>query len=152
MTTQARYIIPSLGNIWEKFGDLAWPMMRIFYGLFYIPHGFQKLFGWWGGDIARTAKTIEGIGFTPGIAWAYYIAILEVFGGILLVLGLWTRPVALLFAGFMFVGAFAVHMNIGYFWTARGMEMPLLLLLLALPLVLRGAGDYSLDKKIGREF
>lgn len=151
MTTQARYIIPGLGAIWEKFGDLAWPLTRIIYGLFFIPHGCQKLFGWWGGDIARTAKTIEEIGFTPGIAWAYYIGTLELLGGILLVLGLWTRPVALLFAGFMFVAAFVAHMKIGYFWTGRGMEMPLLLLLLALIIILRGSGDYSLDKKIGRE-
>lgn len=152
MTTQSRYIIPSLGRIWEKFDDLAWPMFRIVYGLFYIPHGCQKLFGWFGGNIAGTAKAIESIGLTPGIAWAYYIGTLEVLGGILLVLGLLTRPVALLIAGFMLVAAFIFHINIGYFWTARGMEMPLLLLLLAVPIMLRGAGDYSLDKKLGREF
>lgn len=152
MTTQSRYIVPSLGGIWDKSADLAWPLLRIVYGLFYIPHGCQKLFGWWGGNIANTAKTMEAIGWTPGMFWAYYVGTLELAGGILLVLGLLTRPVALLFAGFMFVAAFVAHINIAYFWTARGMEMPLLLFLIAVAIVLRGAGEYSLDKKIGREF
>jgi hypothetical protein len=43
-----------------------------------------------------------------------------------------TRPVAALFAGFMFVAAFHVHMPNGLFWTSRGMEVPLCLMLICL--------------------
>ncbi len=73
------------------------------------------------------------------------------FGGICLILGLLTRPVAALFAGFMFVAAFHVHMQIGWFWTNRGMEVPFYLLLICLAILIRGGGPLSLDSRLGRE-
>src|SRR5579859_4366075 len=76
---------------------------------------------------------------------------LESFGGVLLVLGLWTRPVAALFCGFMFVAALQFNTQ-AWWWTQSGREMPLLLLGIALVILLRGGGPYSLDRKIGREF
>ena len=72
-------------------------------------------------------------------------------GGICLILGLLTRPVAALFAGFMFVAAFHVHMPIGWFWNARGMELPLYLLLICLAILIHGGGTLSLDRRLGRE-
>lgn len=152
MSTQTRQQFPSLGQFNERFGDAGWPVFRIFYGLFYIPHGCQKLFGWFDGNLNTVAKAIESIGLGPGIPWAYFLGGLEVFGGLLLVLGLGTRLVALLFAGFMFVGTFFFHTQFGYFWIKGGMEMPLLLLMLALALVLRGGGEFSLDRKLRRKF
>lgn len=147
----SQYMVPALGALYERYQRLAWPIFRVTFGAFFIPHGFQKLFGWWGGNIANTAKTMAANSLEPGLFWAYYIGVLEVVGGILLVLGLLTRPVAALFFGFLAVGAFHVHMKIAYFWTARGMEMPLLLMLLALVFMIRGGGEYSLDRRIGRE-
>lgn len=151
MSKQTRYIFPSLGKFYERFGDAGWPVFRICYGLFYIPHGCQKLFGWFDGNIASVANAIESIGLAPGISWAYFIGVLEVVGGILLVLGLGTRLVAVLFAGFMFVGTFFFHTLFGYFWVRGGMEVPLLLTMLAIALMLRGGGEFSLDRKLGRE-
>src|SRR6266487_3702712 len=75
----------------------------------------------------------------------------EMVGGVLMVIGFLTRPVAALFFGFMAVAAFHVHWKIGYFWTGRGLEMPLLLLILALVILIRGGGKYSVDRRIGRE-
>jgi putative oxidoreductase len=72
-------------------------------------------------------------------------------GGICLILGLLTRPVAALFAGFMLVAAFHVHAPIGWFWTKRGMEVPLYLLLISLAILIRGGGPLSLDNRLGRE-
>jgi len=111
----------------------------------------QKLLGFWGGDIARTAEGFAKQGLTPSLFWAYYIGCLEFFGGICLVLGLLTRPVAALFAGFMLVAAFHVHMQIGWFWTNRGMEVPFYLLLICLAILIRGGGPLSLDSRLGRE-
>ena len=71
--------------------------------------------------------------------------------GSFLLSGMVTRPVAALFAGFMFVAAFHVHMPIGWFWTNRGMEVPLYLLLMCLAILIRGGGPLSLDHRLGRE-
>jgi uncharacterized membrane protein YphA (DoxX/SURF4 family) len=61
------------------------------------------------------------------------------------------RPVAALFAGFMFVAALHVRMPIGQFWTNRGMEVPVYLLLISLAILIRGGGPLSLDTRLGRE-
>ena len=111
----------------------------------------QKLFGFWGGDIVKSAEGFAKQGLEPSLLWAYYIGCLEFFGGICLILGLLTRPVAALFAGFMFVAALHVHMPIGWFWTNRGMEVPLYLLLMCLAILIRGGGPLSLDRRLGRE-
>ena len=99
----------------------------------------------------KTAAGFAKLGLNPSLFWAYYIGCLEFFGGICLILGLLTRPVATLFAGFMFVAAFHVHMPRGWFWSAGGMEVPLYLLLISLAIVIRGGGPLSLDSCLGRE-
>ena len=147
----ARYVFPALGGLWEKCDKYVWALLRIGYGLWYVPHGAQKLFGLFGGNIAGVAKGMDAAGISPGMFWAYYIGTLEFVGGILMVIGFLTRPVAALFIGFMAVAAFHVHWKIGYFWTGRGLEMPLLLLILALVILIRGGGEYSVDRRVGRE-
>lgn len=146
-----RYYIPGLGPLYERLDDWAWVLLRVLYGAFYIPHGTQKLTGW-DYNIEGLGKAIEAkLGWSHGLAWAYYIGCLELFGGILLVLGLLTRPVAALFCGFMFFAALDVNTQ-SWWWTKGGKEMPLLLLGIALVILVRGGGPFSLDRKIGREF
>ena len=146
-----RYVVPALGTVYSAIEPYSWALVRAATGFFFLPHGMQKLFGFWGGDIARTAEGFAKQGLHPSLFWAYYIGCLEFFGGICLILGLLTRPVAALFAGFMFVAAFHVNIKAGYFWTSRGMEMPLLLLVLCVLVLIRGGGEYSVDRRIGRE-
>jgi putative oxidoreductase len=148
---RGRYVVPALGSLYTALEAYSWLLVRAATGLFFIPHGMQKLFGFWGGDIVKTAEGFAKQGLNPSMFWAYYISCLEVFGGLCLVLGLLTRPVAALFAGFMFVAAFHVHMPIGWFWNARGMELPLYLLLICLAILIRGGGPLSLDRRLGRE-
>jgi putative oxidoreductase len=155
MATQTQYIIPGLGRIWDKLGGYAWAFLRICMGLWYIPHGMQKLFGAFGGNIKGVAGAMAKVwGIDPGTALglAYFLGCLEFFGGILLVVGLLTRPVAALFVGFMYVAAFHFNIVRGWWWTVGGTEMPLLLLAVALVILVRGGGEYSLDRKFGREF
>jgi putative oxidoreductase len=152
-TTQqaSRYVFPALGALYERCQRFAYPILRVAYGLWFVPHGCQKLFGWFGGNIAGTAKGMAGAGIEPAMFWAYYIGTLELVGGLLLAVGFLTRPIAALFFGFMFVAAFHVNIQAGYFWTSRGMEMPLLLLVLSVVILIRGGGDFSVDRRIGRE-
>jgi putative oxidoreductase len=146
-----RYVVPALGTVYAALEAYSWPLVRAATGLFFLPHGMQKLFGFWGGDIARTAEGFAKQGLNPPLFWAYYIGCLEFFGGLCLILGLLTRPVAALFAVVMFVAAFHVHMPIGWFWTGRGMEVPLYLLLVCLAIVIRGGGALSLESRFSRE-
>ena len=54
--------------------------------------------------------------------------------------------------GFMAVAAFYVHWGNGFFWNKGGYEYPLMWGILALMILIRGAGAYSVDRKLGREF
>ena len=99
------YVVPALGNLYTALEAYSWPLARAVTGLFFLPHGMQKLFGFWGGDIVKSAEGFAKQGLEPSLFWAYYIGCLEFLGGICLILGLLTRPVAALFAGFMFVAA-----------------------------------------------
>ena len=146
-----RYLVPALGTVYSDIEVYSWPLVRAATGLFFLPRGRQKLFGFWGGDITRTAEGFAKQGLNPSLFWAYYIGCLEFFGGILLIIGLFTRPVAALFAGFMFVAAFHVHMGLGWFWPNRGMEVPFYLLLICLAILIRGGGPLSLESRLDRE-
>jgi putative oxidoreductase len=146
-----RYVVPAFGNIYAALEPYSWPLVRAATGVFFLPHGMQKLFGFWGGDIARTAEGFARQGLHPALFWAYYIGCLEFFGGIFLIIGLLTRPIAALFSGFMFVAAFHVTTHRGWFWTGGGMEVPIYLMLICLAILIRGGGPLSIDGRIGRE-
>ena len=150
-TGRPRYLLPGLAGIYRSLKTYSWPLVRVTTGLLFVPHGMQKLFGLWGGNIANTAEGFAKQGLEPALALAYYIGGLEFLGGILLAIGFLTRPVALLFAGFMAVAAFHVHIKIGWFWNQRGMEMPLLLMLLCVAILIRGGGPFSVDRALNRE-
>jgi putative oxidoreductase len=134
----------------DKLAPLAWPMVRIVTGLLLIPHGAQKLFGWFGGyGLQATGQFFESsLGMSPGVLMAGLAGAVEFFGGIALVLGLLTRPAALAIAVLMAV-ALTVHIPNGFFWNNGGYEYPLMWGVLALAIALRGGGEFSLDRKLG---
>ena len=72
-----RYLVPALGGIYSALKTYSWPLVCIATGLFFVPHGLQKLFGMWGGDIVRTAEGMARQGLEPAMFWAYDIAVLE---------------------------------------------------------------------------
>jgi putative oxidoreductase len=141
---------PSLVPALDRLAPFSWPMVRIVTGLLLIPHGAQKLFGWFGGHgLSSTAQFFESaLGMSPGWLWAGLAGSVEVFGGLALVLGLFTRPAALAVAVLMAV-ALSVHVPAGFFWSDGGIEYPLMWLVLALAIVLRGGGPWSLDARLG---
>ncbi|HET8728487.1 MAG TPA: DoxX family protein [Alphaproteobacteria bacterium] len=153
MSTQsitAQPVIPALGGVYAALAPLAEALPRVAAGLLLVPHGAQKLFGWFGGHgLAGTAQFLGGMGFEPGLAFALLVGGLEFFGGLMLAFGLLTRPIAAAVAVFMAV-ALTVHAPV-YFWNNGGIEMPLLWGLVALAYAIRGGGRYSLDALIGRE-
>lgn len=150
-TGDTRLVIPALGSVYRALDPYMDALVRVFTGLMLIPHGMQKLFGaFGGGGISGTAEFLESVGYTPGLFWAWVLAVLETFGGLALVLGLFTRPVALLVFIFM-ANAVAFHMPNGFFWNRGGYEYPLFWAAMALFCMVRGGGRWSLDAKLGRE-
>lgn len=134
----------------ERLAPLGYPLIRIAAGLMLVPHGAQKLFGWFGGyGLSGTAQYFGGtLGLEPGLLFALAAGVIEFFGGLALALGLLTRPVALVIAGFLAV-ATTFHIGNGFFWTAGGFEYPLLWTVTAVAIVLRGGDRFSLDSALG---
>jgi putative oxidoreductase len=150
-SSQRLYVL-SLGPIYERFSSCVETALRIGLGAILIPHGLQKLFGWLGGaGLAKFAVIFANIGYKPGLFWVVVVGVTEALGGLLLILGLFTRPAALAVVIFM-LNAIWVTSAKGFFWSAGGFEYSLLILLVALYFLVRGGGACSLDRKLGREF
>ncbi|HSA57633.1 MAG TPA: DoxX family protein [Gemmatimonadaceae bacterium] len=122
-------------------------LCRVFCGIVFIVHGTPKIM-----NLQDTSEWFTGIGF-PG--WvAIPVAILEFFGGILLVVGFLTRILSGLFIIEMIVAAIKVHFPYGFEVfhlgdpMARGYEYNVALILLLLVVVLLGAGPVSIDGAI----
>lgn len=137
----------------EKASPPAYPLIRVTTGLLLMPHGAQKLFGWFGGyGLSGTGAFFgDTLGMQPGVLFALLAGLVEFFGGLALVLGLLTRPAAAAVAVLLAV-ALSVHWANGFFWTNGGIKYPLMWLLLAIALMLRGGGEYSLDRRFGLRF
>ncbi|MGE6480288.1 DoxX family protein [Psychrobacter namhaensis] len=137
-----------------KAGSAAF-ILRVPIGLILAAHGAQKLFGWFGGNgLAGTAQWLSSMGIEPGYLMALLAGGAEFFGGLALVIGLLTRPAALV-AGFtMLVAIFSVHIGNGLFAADGGYEYALILFVALIALAVQGGGYLSVDKalseKLGR--
>jgi len=149
---QPRYYIPALGRIYERSESLAYPLIRFVTGFFLVPHGAQKLFGIFGGSATATAGFFTQIGLQPALPLAYLVGAVEVFGGLCIALGFLTRPAAVAAAIMLAVAAFYVHFANGFFWNKSGFEYPLMWTVLCIAVAIRGGGNLSIDRAIGREF
>ncbi|SNT71281.1 DoxX family protein [Psychrobacter sp. LV10R520-6] len=130
-------------------------ILRVPVGLILAAHGGQKLFGWFGGNgLAGTAQWMSSMGMEPGLLMAILAGGAEFFGGLSLVLGLLTRPAALVAAFTMLVAIFSVHIGNGLFAADGGYEYALILMVALLALAVQGGGYLSMDKalseKLGR--
>jgi putative oxidoreductase len=109
-------------------------LLRVVTGLMFWQHGAQKLFGWLGG------QQVTDLTSQFGLAGA-----LEFFGGILIILGLLTRPVAFILAGEMAFAYFMAHAPQGLWPVENRGEVAVLFCFLFLFFAAHGAGRYSLD-------
>lgn len=121
--------------------DFALLALRVSTGLTIAAHGYQKVFSI-GTD--KMASGFASMGIPAASLTAPFVSYLELVGGLLIAVGLLTRPVALLLLCDMFVATTFVHLKNGFF-SPSGVELPLLLMVNFLALTLMGAGSYSLD-------
>lgn len=133
----------------NSFSALA---LRLPLGIIFTAHGAQKLFGWFGGyGLEGTGQWMASIGLEPGVLLAALSGSAEFFGGLFLILGLLTRPSALVLAVTMVVAIFSVHINNGLFMSNNGYEFGLALLAGAVSLLISGGGRASADSLIANK-
>jgi putative oxidoreductase len=126
----------------HRFEEVTLALLRVVAGLMFMQHGVQKLFGWLKKPDAPPG-TVE-LFSQMGVA-----GVLEVFGGMLIVLGLFTRPVAFILAGQMAVAYFQAHAPSSPFPILNGGEPAVLFCFIFLYFSARGGGRYSVDHAIG---
>jgi putative oxidoreductase len=108
-------------------------VLRIMTGLLFVEHGTQKLFAFPGpGPALTTLLVIQ--------------ALLELVGGILIVIGFLTRPVAFILAGDMAVAYFYAHAPKGFFPSLNGGKLAILYCFVFLYLFVAGGGVWSVDE------
>src|SRR5687768_16447058 len=117
-------------------------LLRAVTGALFMQHGVQKLFGL----LLSPDRTWNGA--PEAFSQMWFAGVLEVFGGALIVAGLFTRPVAFLLAVEMAVAYFQAHAARGFWPILNGGESAALFCFIFLYLFAAGAGPYSLDNVI----
>lgn len=116
-------------------------ILRIITGLLFLAHGTAKLIQW---PFVEMFKDGVPIASLMGIG-----GLLEIVGGILIVIGLFTRPVAFVLSGMMAVAYFMFHAPAGFHPILNGGELAIMYCFVFLYLAAAGAGPWSLDAKRG---
>jgi putative oxidoreductase len=117
-------------------------ILRIVTGALFMEHGLQKLFG------LLLDPSQPWHGPPPALSQFWVAGVLETFGGLLIVLGLFTRPVAFVLAGEMAVAYFTAHAPRSFWPVINGGEHTVLYCFIYLYLFAAGAGPISLDAGI----
>jgi putative oxidoreductase len=137
-------IIPSL--VWYRpFETFAYAFIRFCTGAFLLTHGVDRLF--YSGSIAELGTLRD---YLP----TSVVGAFEIVGGLMIALGLLTRPIALLFALEWLAIAMAVPVKPGTSWLmlSASLHYPAMVAAMCFAFVLRGGGHYSLDRLLGKEF
>lgn len=139
-----RLIIPALGGLYASLGNLSETVLRVFSGIALITHGWPKI-----QDPLARIELVESLGFYPGVFWSAMLSGTEFFGGILIAIGLLTRPAA--------VGALVVLLVAAWFhWVTQGegysgAEKALLWAAIMLFFAIRGGNRHSVDALLRKE-
>ena len=151
MTTFMKYLFQTN----DKF---SYWVPRVILGCVMLPHGAQKLFGWFGGF--GFTNTMIYFTQTAGLPWiiAFLIVMGESLGSLGLILGFFTRLSALGLICIMVGAIITVHIPNGFFmnWFGKqageGFEYHLLVIGMSIPLLINGGGKYSVDVLINKNF
>ncbi len=122
----------------DKYQEHTYAMMRIMAGFLFLWHGTQKFFNF---PIEFPYGPLNPVMGTAGA--------IESIGGLLIMIGLFTRPVAFVCSGAMAVAYWMAHGTNNFFPIANGGELATLYSFVFLAIAARGAGIWSVDKKLG---
>ncbi|MFA0084041.1 DoxX family protein [Vibrio breoganii] len=126
-------------------------VLRVPIGLIFMAHGAQKLFAMFGGyGLEGTGEWMASIGLAPGYLMALVAGSAEFFGGLFIIIGLLTRPTALVLAFTMIVAIVTVHLENGLFMSNNGYEFGLALAVISFALMFQGGGRLAIDNLIAK--
>ncbi len=124
----------------ERWAPFAIGVLRIVTALLYIEHGTAKLLGF----------PVTSMAYPEMWSLMWVAGVFELVGGFLLLIGLWTRWVALLLAGQMAVAYWYIHAPQGLYPILNQGEGAILYCFIFLLFFVVGAGEWSVDKIIAR--
>jgi putative oxidoreductase len=124
----------ALSNVWAPRLLAA---LRVISALLFLEHGLVKVLGFPFGAAPGPQALLSFFGIA---------GLIETAGGILLLIGLFTRPVAFLLAGEMAVGYFMVHAPQGFYPAVNGGDAAILFCFVFLYLSAAGPGAWSIDR------
>ncbi|TVP49503.1 MAG: DoxX family protein [Gemmatimonadales bacterium] len=130
--------VPTSIPTFSRLEPLALNVLRFVTGFLFFQHGAAKLYGWFGGSVVAF----------PDLR--FFAGGIEFFGGLLIMIGLFTRPVAFLCAGLMAFAYFIAHAPQGFWPYANSGSLAALYCFVFLYLVLRGGGALSVDGVLAR--
>jgi putative oxidoreductase len=134
----------------ERYAPVTYALFRIVFGFLFLCFGLQKMFGWFGGQVAPL-MTMQGAA-----------GVIETVGGFLIMVGLLTRLAAFIASGEMAVAFFYIHVSmVGLGPNGPGLPMGLIPIMnmgvdavafcfAFLYIATRGAGIWSIDAAMGR--
>lgn len=138
-------IVPPLAKIYASLHEVPETLMRVAAGVALAVHGAPKIV-----DPFGNIGMVEGLGFWPGVLWSPLLAATEFIGGILIAIGLLTRPAAL-------AGTIVLLVTVWFHWITLGQgysgaEKSILWSAILFFFAVRGGNRHSVDARLGREF
>jgi putative oxidoreductase len=135
--TRSGVRVSTAGKIYNEWSVRLLSVLRIITGFLFMAHGSQKLLGFPAGPDMRQPELLS----LPGLA-----GVLELFGGALILIGLFTRPVAFVLSGLMAVAYFMAHAPQGFWPILNRGELAVIYCFVFLYLAAAGGGEWSLDR------
>jgi putative oxidoreductase len=149
---ETKLYFPGLRGIYESLDEWAYPLLRATAGLMLLPHAWPKFMVLGAKGVAANILARRGI--EPAMPIAILIMFLESIGAICITIGFLTRPFALLLLIEMLFITLKVQLPNGWFFSAQGggAEFTVMWAALFLIILIRGGGEHSVDRAIGKEF
>lgn len=144
-------------KLFQTNDDVAFLVLRLLLGIVFFPHGMQKLVGWFGGyGFSGTMGFFTGTLGIPGV-FAFLAIMAEGLGALGLLTGFLTRVAAFGIAVNMAVAVYMMHFQNGFFMNwfgnqkGEGYEYHILVIAIAIALMIRGGGKWSIDGVIAEQ-
>jgi len=120
-------------------------VLRLGIGVMFVAHGLQMALGLFGGPgVKGFSGMLSSLGFFPALFWSYVASYTVLIGGLLLIIGVQTRPAATLLLIFILTAGIRVHLSKGFFLSNGGIEYTFVIAAACISIILLGPGKFSI--------